>query len=84
VGTHAVSGQGMGEVETKKNGRCKCGRYPCLDTACETFGPGPFGLWDFGTLADILLLVCFQLFHCILAAKRLGLGGGALLQCTSD
>jgi hypothetical protein len=29
--------------------RGKCGRYPCLDTACEAFCPGPFGLWDFVT-----------------------------------
>ena len=72
------------EVEMKKNCRGKCGRYPCLNTACEAFCPGPFGLWDFGNLADVLLLVCFHLFHCILAAKRLALGGDALLQCTSD
>jgi hypothetical protein len=67
----------------KKNCRGKCGRHPCLNTACAAFCPGPFGLWDFGNLADILLLVCFHLFHSILAARRLALGG-ALLQCTSD
>jgi hypothetical protein len=59
----------MEEVEMKKNCRGKCGGYPCPDTACEAFCPGPFGLWDFGNLADVLLLVCFHLFHCILAAK---------------
>jgi hypothetical protein len=45
VGTHA--GQGMGEVEMKKNCRGKCGRYPCLDTACEASAPGRL---DFGIL----------------------------------
>jgi hypothetical protein len=80
VGTTA--GQGMEEVEMKKDCRGKCGRYPCPDTACEAFCPGPFGLWDFGNLADVLLLVCFHLFHCILAAKWWCFASS--LQCTSD